>query len=286
MNNPTQPTLLPPTKFLHYNPQSKGGLGKSLEVELRCTWLDRHGIEWRGSDLDDRHRTFFDRHPGAVDCYKLGNAQDSKGTFITLFRSVLREPTPLHVVDSRAQADELFMTALEELNFFHLCREQGVRVVFFLFPSDELESMKNFRTLVQYGAKQVNYVVVDNPAKGGSKLFQGSPIQKSLENMGAKTIRLPAISTTTMLSMERAEAKAGRGISFGEFASPNSGHLEVIMAGELQWVLGRMYAQYDAIADLLLPPDLAAKVQSARAGDTPKKKPQATEENFGFNFED
>jgi hypothetical protein len=42
-------------KRIHINPQSKGSLGKSFEVEFRTTWLDYHGITWNGSDLDDRH---------------------------------------------------------------------------------------------------------------------------------------------------------------------------------------------------------------------------------------
>ena len=49
-------------KRIHINPQSKGSLGKSFESEFRTAWLDYHGIHWNGSDLDDRHHTFFDRH--------------------------------------------------------------------------------------------------------------------------------------------------------------------------------------------------------------------------------
>src|SRR5208283_2150507 len=45
------------TRRIHLNPQSKGNLGKSLEAEFRTAWLDRLGIPWNGSDLDDRHHT-------------------------------------------------------------------------------------------------------------------------------------------------------------------------------------------------------------------------------------
>ena len=46
------------TRRIHLNPQSKGNLGKSFEAEFRTAWLDRLGIPWNGSDLDDiRHNT-------------------------------------------------------------------------------------------------------------------------------------------------------------------------------------------------------------------------------------
>lgn len=50
------------TRRIHLNPQSKGGLGKSFETEFRVAWLEWLDIPWSGSDLDDRHHTFRDRH--------------------------------------------------------------------------------------------------------------------------------------------------------------------------------------------------------------------------------
>jgi len=43
------------TRRIHLNPQSKGNLGKSFEAEFRTAWLNRLGVQWNGSDLDDRH---------------------------------------------------------------------------------------------------------------------------------------------------------------------------------------------------------------------------------------
>jgi hypothetical protein len=59
------------TKRIHINPQSKGSLGKSFEAEFRTAWLDYHDIHWNGSDLDDRHHSFADRHPEQVHSYTL-----------------------------------------------------------------------------------------------------------------------------------------------------------------------------------------------------------------------
>ena len=270
---------------VHANPQSKGNLGKSLETEFRVAWLERHGIAWHGSDLDDRHCTFSGRHPDQTKRYKLGNEQEAKAAFLALFRGVLREPAPVHVIDTRAQADELFMAAVEELNFFELCQEQGFRTTFFLFPSDEAESMQNFARLVKFGGEAVDFVVVQNPTKSKGDLYKGSRLEKALESAGGKTLTLPTITPVTLMAMERAEAQAKRGISFAEFAAPESGHLEKILAGELQWALTRLFEQYDSMAELLLPTELAEKVKAAANGSTAtKKKVKAKEDEFALNF--
>jgi len=131
------------TRRIHVNPQSKGNLGKSFEAEFRAAWLDRLGVPWNGSDLDDRHHTFANRHPEIVRSYQLGNEQESKAELLSLFRRVLKDAAPVHIIDTRAQADALILMALEELQVLNICAEQGVRLTFFLFPTDDTESMTN-----------------------------------------------------------------------------------------------------------------------------------------------
>ena len=36
-------------------------------------------------------------------------------------------------------------------------------------------------------------------------------------------------------------------------ATPGAPHLELMLAGEMQWAMQQMFRQYDAIADLLVP---------------------------------
>jgi hypothetical protein len=128
------------TRRIHLNPQSKG---KSFETEFRTAWLDRLGIPWNGSDLDDRHHTFASRHPEVVQSYQLGNEHDSKTALLKLFRRVLKDTAPVHVIDTRAQADALILAALDELQVLDICADQNIRLTFMLFPTDETESMNN-----------------------------------------------------------------------------------------------------------------------------------------------
>ena len=108
------------TRRIHLNPQSKGSLGKSFEAEFRIAWLDWHGIPWTGSDLDDRHHTFADRHPNLVNSYRLGHDDDSKATLLGLFRGIalLQEPfTPASTSGLKPTA--LSSTRWKNCNFWN-----------------------------------------------------------------------------------------------------------------------------------------------------------------------
>jgi hypothetical protein len=250
------------TKRIHINPQSKGSLGKSFEAEFRTAWLDYHNIHWNGSDLDDRHHSFADRHPEQVQSYTLGNDDDSKSTLLGLFRNVSRSVTPVHVIDCRAQADGLIVQALQSLQLLESLATQGIRFTFFLFPSEDTESMNNLLDLFYFAGDRVDYVVVHNPAKVRTNLFRKSNIEAELKKFGAKELTLPVVTSITLLAIKRAEAKAGRKLSFAEVAYPEASYLELMLAGEMQWAMQQMFRQYDAVADLLVPSSLVPEVES------------------------
>jgi hypothetical protein len=267
------------TRCIHLNPQSKGNPGKSFEAEFRAAWLDKLGIPWNGSDLDDRHHTFAQRHPDNVRSYQLGNEHESKTALLSLFRRVLKDPAPVHLIDTRAQADALILSALEELQVLDICADEGVRLTFFLFPTDDTESMTNVGKLFLYGGDSVDYVIVQNPAKARGDLFKGSQLEKRLLDYGAKTVTLPMITPTTLLAAEKVEAAVKRGLSFAELSQP--GHLERLLAGEIQWAMQKMFRQYNAIADLLLPTELIPAEKIIGTNEPSKTEPQPQ-----LNFEE
>ena len=249
------------TKRIHINPQSKGSLGKSFEAEFRTAWLDYHGIQWNGSDLDDRHHSFADRHPEQVQSHTLGSDDESKSTMLGLFRNVSRNDAPVHVIDCRAQADGLIVQALDSLQLLESLAAQGIRFTFLLFPSEDTESMNNLLDLFFFAGDRVDYVVVHNPAKVRTNLFKKSNIEAELKKFGAKELTLPVVTSITLLAIKRAEAKAGRKLSFAEVATPGSAHLELMLAGEMQWAMQQMFRQYDQIADLLVPSEQMPEVE-------------------------
>jgi hypothetical protein len=266
-------------KRIHLNAQSKGSLGKSFEIEFRAAWLDWLNIPWTGSDLDDRHRTFADRHERQVQSYRLGNDDDSKSTLLGLFRAAARHTAPVHLVDCRAQADGLIVRALDELQMLETLAAEGIRFTFFLFPSEDTESMNNLMHLFCFAGDRVDYVIVHNPAKVRTDLFRKSGLEAELRKFGAQELTLPVVTSITMLAIKRAEVRARRKLNFAEVTHPEAGHLERMLAGEMQWAMQCMFPQYHALVDLLLPPALVSKDV---AGPAPVDRPRPAQRTLNL----
>ncbi len=192
-----------------------------------------------------------------------------------LFRNVPRSDAAVHVIDCRAQADGLIIQAMESLQLLEALASQAIRFTFFLFPSEDTESMNNLMDLFYFAGDRVDYVVVHNRAKVRTNLFQNSALEAELKKFGAKQITLPVVTSTTLLAIKRAEAKAGRKLSFEEVVTPGALHLELMLMGEMQWAMQQMFRQYNAIADLLVPPQDIPEVQpQAEPATKPAKAKQ------------
>jgi hypothetical protein len=111
-------------------------------------------------------------------------------------------------------------------------------------------------------------------------LFKGSQLEKQLTEFGAKSVALPSVTPTTLLAAEKVEALAKRGLSFAELSHVEAGYLERLLAGEIQWAMQKLFRQYDAIAELLLPTEFVPKEKSAPAKEKSKTEPQP-QLNFG-----
>jgi hypothetical protein len=214
-----------------------------------------------------------------VKSYQLGNEHESKTALLSLFRRVVKDTADVHVIDTRAQADALIVSALDELQVLDVCADQNIRLTFFLFPTDETESMHNVGRLFLYGGDRVDYVIVHNPAKARGDLFRGSPLEAQLIEFSAQSVTLPPITPTTLLAIEKAEVLAKRALSFAEVSQVEAGHLERLLAGEVQWAMQKMFRQYDAIADLLLPTDLNPHRKPVAGAE-----PAPAEAQPGLNF--
>ena len=254
------------------NPMSKGKLGKTIVLEALTNWINGYEIPWSGSDLDDRHNTFSGRHPEEVRTYKLGNELEAKNELLKIFRAIIKAKHPMHIIDTRAQADELIMSAIDELEFFLRCEEEKMKMTFLLFPTDDNESMKNLTSIIEKSAESVDYVVCLNPSINKSEMYLGSKLQSTLLQLGAKEIVIPAITPITLMALEKAENHEQRGISFAEAASGGVKGFDRMLAGELSQWLQKLSLQFDSMASLLLPDDLAKKVKPAAQVEEKKKK--------------
>ena len=95
----------------------------------------------------------------------------------------------------------------------------------------------------------MDYVIVHNPAKVRTNLFKKSNIEAELKRFGAREIVLPTVTSITLLAIKRAEAKAGRKLSFAEAATPDTSHLELMRPGkcnEATKTIGRFWKRKNA----------------------------------------
>jgi hypothetical protein len=158
---------------------------------------------------------------------------------------------------------------------------QGIRFTFFLFPSEDTESMNNLLDLFFFAGDRVDYVIVHNPAKVRTNLFKKSNIEAELKKFGATEITLPVVTSITLLAIKRAEAKAGRKLSFAEAATPGTSHLELMLAGEMQWAMQQMFRQYDLIANLLVPSEQMPEVEPQPEPEAKPARPKQPMLNLG-----
>jgi hypothetical protein len=92
---------------------------------------------------------------------------------------------------------------------------------------------------------------------------------------------LPVITSITLLAIKRAEAKAGRQLSFAEVAAPGAAHLELMLAGEVQWAMQQMFRQYDTLANLLVPQQQMPEVESQPEPAAKPSRPKQPMLNLG-----
>ncbi len=270
------------SKQIIANPQSKGGAGKSTHVSFLTTYYDSNEVVWTGSDADTRHATFLNRHPKQTMQYSMDTPEDAKRAFASLFRRFQIDEAPVHVIDCAAQSDAAFIAAVEQLDIFARCSEQGIRMTLTLFPTDEYESMVNFASIVEFAEDAVDYIIVHNPAKNRGDLYKGSALERTMVELGAKSIIMPRLMPDTILAMERAESIAGRGITYAEFALPGNTYIDPVLMGDMQWALNDIFAQYDKIANLLLPTKLATEIIAKQVRSVSRNKDRSTK--FRLNF--
>jgi hypothetical protein len=173
------------------------------------------------------------------------------------------------------------MQALDSLQLLESLTAQGIRFTFFLFPSEDTESMNNLLDLFYFAGDRVDYIVVHNPAKVRTNLFRKSNVETELKKFGAKELTLPVVTSITLLAIKRAEAKAGRKLSFAEVATLGTSHLELMLAGEMQWAMQQMFRQYDAIADLLVPSEQVPEVEPQPEPETQPARSKQPMFNLG-----
>ena len=156
------------------NPRSKGNLGCTTLFDLLICWLLRHGIDWRGRNLDDRHPAFANRYPQRVATVSLGSGIAAKNELLKVFRAALDSTQPVYVIDASAQGDLAIVDNMESLQIFDLADKSCVKFVVWIIPFDDDEHTSNLINLIARLDNRVRWVVVMNPFKSACHAYHGS----------------------------------------------------------------------------------------------------------------
>jgi hypothetical protein len=177
---------------------------------------------------------------------------------------ILRKTTaqPVTLIDPRAHLDAQLMKALAATHFFDIASTQNIGITLMVFPLDDLDVMTNLAAVCQFCGRQVDYVIVRNPARAPkNRMFDNSPMEKELLDCGAVTITVPVLSEFVKLRLAKLEADHQRGIPFNEAIGNDSLGLDIMARGVLQDWLATLFNQYDQIAAKLLPAVEAATIK-------------------------
>jgi len=260
--------------------QSKGNLGKSTECLARIEWLKSLGIEWQAYDLDDAHRSIVKRYPAQTKLISVSGPESAE-QLLRVFRNAGR--TPVQIMDARAQATDEILRVIQRTHFLSVAADQGIRMTVFIFPFDDLATMQNLETVVRELGDAVDYVIVRNPAKNPTRMFDGSGLQSILTEWGAPEITMPVLFKSTLLQLDELEARHGRGITWAEAIGNRDLKLDIFARGDLESFLADLHGEYDTIAGHLLPTDMAADVQPEQP--TAKQTKANFQSRFNFNAE-
>ncbi|HUA69127.1 MAG TPA: hypothetical protein VMA13_11325 [Candidatus Saccharimonadales bacterium] len=261
--------------------QAKGNMGKSIEAAARACWLNQRNIQWQGFDLDGDNRTLSRLFPSQVRLMPLTGQADDLDELILILRKTTAQPVTL--VDPRAHLDGQMMKALAATHFFDIAGAQNIGITLMVFPFDDMDVMTNLDAVCQFCGKQVDYVVVRNPARAPkTRMFDGSALEKELFNLGAVTVTVPVLSEFVKLRLARLEAEQQRGIPFNEAIGNDELGLDIMARGVLQDWLAAMFNQYDQIAAKLMPAVEAGSIKPKIV--PPIGEPAAVKRGAKVNF--
>jgi hypothetical protein len=249
--------------------QSKGNLGKSTECLARIEWLNSLSVEWQAYDLDDAHQSVFKRYPERAKLIPISGPESAE-QLLRVFRNAGR--TPVQIVDTRAQATDEILRVIQRTNFLSIAAQQGIRMTVFVFPYDDLATMQNLETIVRELGDSVDYVIVRNPAKNPTRMFDGSGLQSILHEWGGVEITMPCMFKSTFLHLDELESQRGRAITWAEAIGNRELKLDLFARGDLEIFLIEMHRQYEAIAGHLLPTEMAEEIQPKEQTQQPAPK--------------
>lgn len=228
----------------------RGNLGKSTCITQLASWLDYIEVPWQGFDLDSDHASFFRLFSGSVKLISLGG--EPEGDLLNVMRHAMTSPVTL--IDPRAHLSQHLLQAWEMVKFPEHFAESKGRITVLLFPADDLEVMSDMDSVVSQLQDRVDYLVVRNPARSPrSRMFDGSELERELQQLEAKFLEMPALLSLARNHLAALEAELGRGVSAIEAASNRELPLDNMVRLVIDDWVRNVFRRFQGIAERILP---------------------------------
>ena len=230
--------------------QSTGRIGRSTLKQGLMSWFSYAGVEFNAIDADPEHHTLSSWYPELTDRKPYRDENDLLPILNTVGEAAVQ------LIDFPSQETQSILRAFEHFNAFELFAAKNTRPTVFIFASDERAAMLSAHQIISSFESQVDYVIVENPARFTSGVFYRSKLPEMLKSFNAPTIQIPRITGTTMDTLDDSSKRMKKALTFRE-AEPV---LEIGSRFELEHWRNRLFVQFEDIADVLLPsPDLIQK---------------------------
>jgi len=223
--------------------QSTGRIGRSTLKQGLISWFSFAGIEFNAIDADPEHHTLSSWYPDIADKKPYRDEQDLLPILNTVGEAAVQ------LIDFPSQETQSLVRAFEHFNALKLFSAKNTRLTVFIFASDERAAMLSAHQIITAFDSRADYVIVENPARFTSQVFYRSKLPEILRGFNAPTIQIPRITATTLGILDDASKRMKKALTFRE-AEPI---LEIGSQFELEHWRNRLFAQFEDIADLLLP---------------------------------
>jgi hypothetical protein len=198
--------------------QSSGRIGKSTMLEGILAWASFAEVPAAIVDCDGEHLTLSKRFPEAA----FVNATRSKDEFLQLMASM--PDSPISVADFPAQATEFLLDSMQSLRVLDALEKSETRMTVLMFAADDptatASMAKTYRTL----GTRVDYIIVKNPARFRSRLFDESSLSELFRQNKVPVIELPAVTATTLQQINAASAERKRYLTDSAFTTSGDHH--------------------------------------------------------------
>ena len=223
--------------------QSPGRIGKSTLKQALLSWFGYAGIDFTAIDADGEHRTLSSWYPDFTVLRPYRNEED----LLPILNDV--GEASVELLDLPAQSTQSILRAFEHFNALDLFDQKQTRLTVFIFASDERDAMTSAAQIISAFEGRADYVIVKNPARFTSQIFEHSKLPGLLSQFGAPTIQVPRITHGTLDALDVASRQQKKALTFRE-AEPT---LEIGSTFELQHWRNRLFASFEDIAEFLLP---------------------------------